>query len=174
MTDPSRLDPEAQGTTALDKVTRFASEELARAFDRRSFLKRAGGGAFLFLAALASGQALGGRTAGAQAPGQAGPRPTPAPAAPTAPCCSPPGFFCNLNGVNEPNGCQGGNCYQYMVNGEVYNCTLYYQFYATGCWTTNCQGGYYTCCDCECFNGTGGRQTCGCAQFSGTPWRATD
>jgi hypothetical protein len=51
-----------------------------------------------------------------------------------------------------------------MVSGTVYQCRIYY-IYQAGCWTTAATGGYWTCCDCQCTNGS----TCGCAQFSSSP-----
>jgi len=178
MIDPqSAVPPDTR--SALDQATRFASEGLARSFDRRSFLKRAGSSAFLLLAGIASGQLLTSRTARAQATPPADATRPPAIQPPTGavevPSCAPPGPYCNLDGVSSPSGCQGGNCYGHLYNGTVVSCTLYYQYYAAGCWTASVSGGYWTCCDCECFNSSGTRvATCGCAQFSAAPWRGTD
>ncbi len=175
------IDPQSESSppatmSALDKATRFASEGLARSLDRRSFLKRAGTSAFLMLAGIASGQMLTSRAVRAQATPPTDPtRPAPI-LSPNSPniSCSPPGPYCNIGG-GDTSGCQGGNCYQHLYNGTVVSCSLYYQYYAAGCWTTSAGGGYWTCCDCECFNSSGTRvATCGCAQFSGTPWRGTD
>jgi hypothetical protein len=80
--------------------------------------------------------------------------------------------------VNQPNGCRGGHCYQHRSGGVIVTCSLYYTFYATGCWTsanTDGRGGYWTCCDCECFNSSGTRvAACGCAQLSVDPWKGID
>ena len=139
----------------LEQTTRIFSENLARALDRRSFLKRAGEVTFAGVAALAAGHmvpSLAGASTGSGA-------------APRTPSCSPPGPYCNLNGTNEPNGCHGASCFQHMSGGNVYQCRVYYTYYQAGCWTTSVTGGYWTCCDCSCTNGS----TCGCAQFNGSP-----
>jgi hypothetical protein len=174
MTDPSAPAPNPRGLANLDKLTRFASEGLARQLDRRSFLKRAGGGAFLFVAALASGQVGRARASAPREGGPVEPRPAAVPwngPVGIPPRCSPPGPYCNISGVSQPDGCQGGNCFEHKVSGTVYSCTLYYTYYAAGCWTTAdpTYGGYWTCCDCRCDNGS----TCGCAQWSQEPLRAT-
>ncbi len=151
---------------------------MARRFDRRSFLKRAGSSAFFLLAGLAGGQLLTSRTARAQATPPDATRPPailPPAGVGVLPSCSPPGSYCNLDGVSNPNGCQGANCYRHLYNGTVVSCTLYYQYYAAGCWTATVSNGYWTCCDCQCYTSAGTpTNTCGCAQFSGTPWRGTD
>jgi hypothetical protein len=179
MLDPYSGEPTSKGLETVDRVTRFASESLARTVNRRGFIQRAGTSLFFALAGLAAGQALtSGRSASAQT-GDGGindpARPAPVPGVgPSAPSCAPPGPNCNLTGVNTPDGCIGGNCYQHLNSGTVLECSLYYQFYAAGCWTTSVTGGYWTCCDCECFNSSGTRvATCGCAQFSGTPFHGT-
>jgi hypothetical protein len=141
----------------LEQTTRLVSENLARAFNRRTFLKRTGETAFLGLAALAAGHAMPGRASA----GSAGGGPTP----PTPPRCAPPGPYCNLTGTNDPNGCHGSACFQHMVGGQVYQCQVYYTYYQAGCWTTAEGAGYWTCCDCRCTNGS----TCGCAQYSTAP-----
>jgi len=174
MIDPAAPAPEPKPAAVLDKMTRLASEELARTVDRRTFFKRVGGGMFLFLAGWAS-QGLTGRPASARALTGPGRRPAPLAQPAGGPCCAPPGPYCNLDGQNNPNGCQGGNCFKHLYEGQIINCSLEYDFYAAGCWTSSCQGGYYTCCDCECYNPQGARITsCGCAQFSLNPWRGTD
>jgi len=137
----------------LEQTTRILSENLARALDRRSFIKRSGQATFLGLAALAAGRA-GTASADVKQPNIS---------------CSPPGPYCSVNGV-ATDGCHGGSCYQHMNSGQVYQCRVYYQYYQGGCWTTASGGGYWTCCDCECLNSGGGRvATCGCAQFSTSP-----
>ena len=141
----------------LEKTTRIFSENLARAMNRRSFLRRAGEAGFLGMAALAAGSAV---------PGVASAYVKRQPPTPT-PQCAPPGPYCNLNGVNEPNGCHGGSCFEHLYNGQVYQCRVYYTYYQAGCWTTASSGGYWTCCDCECGNPR--VTTCGCAQFSQGP-----
>ena len=162
--------PDSARTSRLDRWARFAGEELARSLDRRAFLKRAGSSAFLAVAGLASGRMF---ASVAQAAGGGATRPAPWPAAAgpyATPHCSPPGPYCNLSGVNQPDGCQGANCYEHLNNGKVVTCTLYYQYYAAGCWTAADSGGFWTCCDCSCSDGS----HCGCAQFSGAPLHAVD
>jgi hypothetical protein len=142
----------------LEKTTRILSENLARNMNRRKFLRRTGETVFLGLTALAAGHSMPG-FANASA-GTGSPPPGP-------PQCAPPGPYCNLNGVNEPNGCHGGSCFQHMYSGQLLQCRVYY-IYQAGCWTTAATGGgYWTCCDCEC--GTPRVTTCGCAQFNGSP-----
>src|SRR6059036_849400 len=138
----------------LEQTTRIVSENLARNLDRRSFLRRTSEVVFVSMAALAAG-----RVTPAFATGRQPPQP------PLVPRCAPPGPYCNLNGVNEPNGCHGGSCFQHLNGGTVQQCRVYYAFYQAGCWTTAASGGYWTCCDCQCNNGS----TCGCAQFNGSP-----
>src|SRR5436309_3363714 len=119
--DPVGQQPAPPASGVIDRWTRFASEELARTLDRRGFLKRAGSAAFLTVAGLATGRALtGGMRAAQAAGGTGGTRPAPwpvAPGVPMTPNCAPPGPYCNLSGVNQPDGCQGANCYQYKNNG---------------------------------------------------------
>jgi hypothetical protein len=137
----------------LEKTTRIVVENLARSMNRRAFLKRFGETAFAGVAALATGHAL---TSPTSARGQ--------PATP--PLCAPPGPYCNLNGVNEPNGCHGASCFQHRDGAQVLQCRFAYDWYAPGCWTTPSGGGYWVCCDCMCGSGS---VYCGCAQWSGTP-----
>jgi len=137
------------------KTTRIISENLARNMDRRLFLKRTGESMFVGMAALASGHMIPAVTSAKSSQ----------PPQPTVPQCAPPGPYCNLNGVNEPNGCHGGSCFQHFASGQVQQCRLWYCCYQAGCWTTAASGGYWTCCYCQCNDGT----TCGCAQFSASP-----
>ena|SRR5436190_9146361 len=137
-------------------------ENLARAMDRRSFLKHTGETVFAGLAAIAAGHLV---FSTASAGGNAESGPTSGP--PIVPTCAPPGPYCNLNGINEPNGCHGGSCFQHLYNGQVLQCRAFYGGYVTGCWTTPVAGGYWVCCDCGC--GSPQVTTCGCAQFSGSP-----
>jgi hypothetical protein len=139
----------------LHRTTRIITENLARTMDRRSFLKRTSETMFVGMAALASGHAV--LTTASAKQGRQPPQPT-------VPSCAPPGPYCNLNGVNEPNGCHGGSCFQHLSGGQVRQCRYYY-IYQAGCWTTAVTGGYWTCCDCRCDDNS----TCGCAQFSGSP-----
>jgi len=146
----------------FDQKVRVLSEGLARTLDRRKFLKQTGTTMFAGIAALAAGHTLAGNSAasGGSTTGRA----------PLAPQCAPPGPYCNLNGVNEPNGCHGGSCFQHLHQGVVYQCYVYYTYYQAGCWTTPVTGGYWTCCDCDCRDSNGVRvRTCGCAQFSTGP-----
>jgi hypothetical protein len=126
--------------------------------NRRSFLKRTGEVTFAGVAALAAGYAL---------PRSAQASVKRLPPNPTTPQCAPPGPYCNLNGISEPNGCHGASCFEHLYSGVVYQCRVYYTYYQAGCWTTAVTGGYWTCCDCEC--GTPRVTTCGCAQFSSAP-----
>jgi len=146
----------------LERTTRIWSENLARAINRRAFIRRAGETAFAGALALAAGQFA---AAGAVAGVRRQPVDRSQPLLP--PTCAPPGPYCNLNGVNEPNGCRGGSCFQHRYNGQVYQCRVYYQWYQAGCWTTAVTGGYWVCCDCECGNPR--VASCGCAQFSAAP-----
>jgi hypothetical protein len=139
----------------LEQKTRIITENLARTINRRTFLRRTGEATFAGMLALAAGR---GGSAFAARSGRRPPQPT-------VPSCSPPGPYCNLNGVNEPNGCHGGSCFQHLNGGQVQQCRVYYTFYQAGCWTTAVSGGYWTCCDCRCDNSS----TCGCAQFNGSP-----
>ena len=146
----------------LDRVTRIWTENLARAIDRRTFLKRMGQVTFAAVATAAAGHGL----SGAAAATRGGPQP---PSPLVRPNCAPPGPFCNLDGnTNEPNGCHGGHCFQHRHQGQVVQCRIWYCCYQTGCWTTPTGSGYWTCCDCECLNTSGQRvATCGCAQYTG-------
>ena len=146
----------------FERTTRIVTENLARAIDRRQFLKTTGTSIFAGMAALAAGQGVP-KLAFAGAATSSSSRSRVAPPGP--PSCSPPGPYCNLNGVSEPNGCHGSACFQHLNGGTVQQCHVYYAFYQAGCWTTAATGGYWTCCDCQCANGS----TCGCAQFNGSP-----
>jgi len=143
----------------LEQKVKIFSENLARGIGRRKFLKQAGATIFGGMAALAAGQVA---WAAERLPTY------------TPPQCAPPGPFCNLNGVNEPNGCHGGSCFQHRHQGQVLQCRVYY-IYQAGCWTTYVSGGYWVCCDCECHNSSGQRvATCGCAQHSTQPYPRPD
>src|SRR5438552_755407 len=110
MSDPGAPNGATTVIDKIDKLTRFASEDLARALDRRSFLKRAGSGAFFLLAGLATGHAaLDPRRASAATPGPKPPDPTPN--------CSPPGPYCNTGG-GILTGCNGAHCYEHLYNGQ--------------------------------------------------------
>ena len=145
----------------LEKTTRLISENLARAVNRRVFLKRAGETMFAGVAALAAGHlipTMAGATAsgGSAVEGITG-----------SPQCAPPGPYCNT-GQGILSGCRGGSCYQHMVGRTIYQCRVYYQWYQAGCWTTSIGGGrYWVCCDCEC--GQPRVASCGCAQLSSSP-----
>lgn len=139
----------------FEQTTRILSESLARAVNRRTFLKRASQGTFAVVATLAAGHSLSERAAARKMPN----------VDPLAPQCAPPGPYCNTGGGNL-SGCHGAHCFQHLYNGQVLQCQVYYTYYQAGCWTTAVSGGYWTCCDCRC--GTGG-PTCGCAQFSVGP-----
>src|SRR5438477_8595329 len=106
----------AGGYAMLERTTQLVSENLARALDRRSFLKRAGETACVGMAALAAGHLV---PALASANGGIGPP------IPTVTACAPPGPYCNLNGVNEPNACHGASCFQHVYNGQLLQCHAY-------------------------------------------------
>ena len=163
MRDPFAPQPESPVLYNVDRLTRFASEDLARSLNRRTFLRRAGNTAFILMAGLAGGRWLGPRPAFAA--GKPLP-PEPAPK-PQVPACAPPGPYCNYEGnsPSQPDACHGAHCFQHLSGGVIQQCHVYYAFYPSGCWTTASGGGYWTCCDCQCGNGS----TCGCAQFSLTP-----
>lgn len=149
----------------LEDKVKVASESFARTMDRRNFLKRAGATAFAGLVALASGHGL-------RETALAGERKT---RIPNIPQCNPPGPYCNLNGVNEPNGCLNsrpggpfsGRCFQHLHEGTVLSCRVFYKYYTSGCWTRATGDGYWTCCDCEC--GDPVLTACGCAAWSLDP-----
>jgi len=141
--------------SVLDQTTRLVSESLARAVNRRTFLKRPSQSVFAGLMALAVGQALPGRAA-AQRSG-------PNPPQPPNITCSPPGPYCNTGGGNL-SGCHGAHCFQHLYNGTIQQCVVYYQYYQAGCWTS---GDGWTCCDCAC--GSPVVAHCGCAQYHGSP-----
>jgi hypothetical protein len=142
----------------IEQKVRILSESLARTVDRRKFLKQTGGTLFAGMTALAAGHLMGGKASAAER------QPTYNP-----PQCAPPGPYCNLNGVNEPNGCHGSSCFQHLYQGTVLQCRVFY-IYQAGCWTTASGGGYWVCCDCECFNTSGQRlASCGCASYSTQP-----
>src|SRR4051812_48779506 len=132
----------------LNQTTRILSENLARAINRRTFLKRTSQSVFAGLMALAVGQALPGRAA-AQRGG-------PQPPQPPNISCAPPGPYCNTGG-GDLSGCHGAHCFQHLYQGQAIQCRVYYAFYQTGCWTTS----GWTCCDCECYN-SGGQAVTSC------------
>jgi len=141
----------------FQRTTRLFSESLARSMDRRGFLKRASQVTFASMAALAAGQAGVLRASAAT-------RKPPI----LTPNCAPPGPYCSIDG-NILSGCHGASCFQHLNNGQVLQCRFWY-IYQAGCWTTPTGTGYWTCCDCECFDTGGTRQAAsGCAQYSDTP-----
>lgn len=155
----------------LENRIRHASEDLARVLDRREFIKKTGSAVFAGLISLAAGHSL---ARDASASGTRKSR------LPLVPACNPPGPYCNTNGTNEPNGClnsqPGGpfnaRCLHHVHEGQTLYCRISYYWYPTvGCWTYAANGGYWTCCDCECSVDPGGPEIayCGCAGFSGTP-----
>ena len=160
----------------LEDRVKILSENLARSMDRRKFLRRAGGTIFAGLAALASGHLLGaGASAGVPDPRRKGAL---LPSAPMIPNCKPPGPYCNLEDVQcyacgyDPNACHGSACFQHIKQGQLLECRIDYRFYGAGCWTAGADGGYWTCCDCECRppgNPTANPTFCGCSSFSANP-----
>jgi hypothetical protein len=146
----------------FEQGTRLLSESLARAVDRRTFLKRTSQAAFTGVLTVVAGHRLAAPAAAAN-----GTKPPFA-----SPVCSPPGPYCNYEGnyPTQPDSCRGAHCWQHLVGGVVRQCRVYYTYYQSGCWTSAGTGGYWTCCDCECLDDSGTRiATCGCAQFSGAP-----
>jgi hypothetical protein len=148
----------------LDKTTRLVSENLARALNRRTFLKRAGETTFAGVIALAAGRGVPAFAAGVRGGGERDTKPP----APAVPQCAPPGPYCNTTGTIL-SGCHGASCFEHLYNNQVLQCRVYYTYYQAGCWTTASGGGYWTCCDCECLSNGQRQTTCGCAQFSTTP-----
>jgi len=144
----------------FDHTTRLLSESLARAVNRRTFLKRASQTTFAGLATLAAGHVLTGPAAAARNPN----------GKPETPfiTCSPPGPYCNT-GAGNLSGCHGAHCWQHLYNGQVVQCQVYYQYYPGGCWTS---GDGWVCCDCAC--GTPVVAHCGCAQHTGSPTPSPD
>jgi hypothetical protein len=143
----------------LEQRIRVISEALARGLDRRTFLRRTGGTIVAGVTALAVGPLLSKSAPGVSA----------APIVPDRANCAPPGPYCSLDGSDDPNGCAGAHCFQYMSSGELLSCVVDYRFYpGTGCWTTIDGTGYWTCCDCSCTNTSGSinNVSCGCAQYT--------
>src|SRR5438045_2650271 len=136
----------------LEQRIRFVSEALARAMDRRTLLRRAGGAMVSGVATLAVGSLIS--TSPARAATRGGP-------IVPAITCAPPGPYCNTGG-GDLSGCHGAHCYQHLSGGQIVACHVYYAFYPGGCWTS---GDGWTCCDCQCSSGG----SCGCAQFHSTP-----
>jgi len=138
----------------FERTTRLVSENLARAVNRRVFLKRTSQTAFVGLATLAAGHSLADRADAASRPGSG----------PKTPfiTCGPPGPYCNT-GTGDLSGCHGAHCWQHMYNGQVLQCQIWTAFYPVGCWTS---GDGWVCCDCQC--GTPMVTSCGCAQHTGS------
>jgi len=141
----------------IEQSIKVVSEALARAMNRRVFLRQAGTGVVSGVTALALGSLLSNSRAHAAVSGTK--------VVPDI-SCSPPGPYCNI-GTGDLSGCHGGHCFQHLYNGSVIACQVYYQYYAQGCWSTASGGGYWTCCDCACGQPTVAH--CGCAQFSQSP-----
>ncbi len=140
--------------TVLDHTTRLLSEGLARALNRRVFLKRAGQATFGVVATLAAGHSLAERAAAMRHPG----------VDPLTPNCAPPGPYCNTGG-GDLSGCHGGHCFQHMSGNQIVQCHIWTAFYPAGCWTTASGNAYWVCCDCQCDGGS----SCGCAQLTTAP-----
>lgn len=150
----------------FDQKIRETTEALARTVSRRKFLAQMGTTVFGGVAALAAGQALAGSAYASNLIGSGGGK-----KGNPLISCSPPGPYCNIDGVSLPSGCNGGHCLRHLSGGQMLFCRVYYTYYQSGCWTTASSGGYWTCCDCECSATPGGPRvsTCGCAQFSTGP-----
>ncbi len=119
--------------------TRLLAEGIARAIDRRAFLKQASTTVFALIAALVLGRLSEGKAL----------------ADDNGCSCSPPGPYCS--------NCRGADCYMH----DGYMCYINRDYYPTGCWSSYCNGrgrapGYYMCCDCFC---NGGSMSCGCRDF---------
>src|SRR5205085_1981097 len=143
--------------TMLEQTTRIWIENLARAIDRRTFLKRTGQATFLAVAGLAAGHGLAGRAFAQRRTPYSSPQPAP-PGTPDI-NCSPPGPYCNTGGGNL-SGCHGAHCFEHLNGGQVRTCHVYYAYYPSGCWTSGSGTSAWFCCDCQCSDGS----TCGCAQ----------
>jgi hypothetical protein len=152
----------------LDDKVKVLSESLARALDRRRFIKSTGTAMFATIAAAAAGHFSVARASASlgSSKGSSDTQPPPWP-----PQCAPPGPYCNITGVSDGSGCAAsrpyepsGSCFQHRVNGVIRQCVVIYNWYQAGCWTTPVSGGRWTCCDCGC-----GGSMCGCAQFSTSP-----
>jgi len=141
----------------IEQRIKVVSEALARAMNRRVFLRQAGTGVVSGVTTIELGSMLSKSTASAS---MTVPKVVPDIS------CSPPGPYCNI-GTGDTSGCRGSHCFQHLYNGTVYSCNVYYQYYPGGCWTTASGGGYWTCCDCSC--GQPRVATCGCAQFNQSP-----
>jgi hypothetical protein len=137
----------------LEQRIKVASEALARAMNRRTFLRQTGTAMASGMTAVALGSLLSTSSARAAVRSKD--------IVPDI-SCAPPGPYCNTGG-GDLSGCHGAHCYQHGTNPRQ-TCHVYYAFYQAGCWTTASGGGYWTCCDCQCTTAT-----CGCAQFTATP-----
>jgi len=146
----------------LEKTTRIVSESFARSINRRSFLRRTGEATFGAMMALAAGHI---KPTLSSASGITPPV--------ASPSCSPPGPYCNTGG-GILSGCHGAHCFEHLYNSQVLQCRVYYTYYQAGCWTTSASGGYWTCCDCQCYQNNQPVTTCGCAQFSSAPVPSPD
>src|SRR5437868_3403088 len=104
----------------LEHTIRLRSEALARALDRRTFLRRSAATIVSALAALALRPLTVDRRPSTVGVASASPR------IPTVANCAPPGPYCNLDGVNEPNGCRGASCFQHVSGGQLLQCRVYY------------------------------------------------
>lgn len=160
----------------FDQKVRVLSESLARSMGRRKFISQMGATVFGGVATLAVGHGLAGFASADTRDGGSSTRDGKKSPPVTTPNCSPPGPYCNMDGISQPTGCHGGHCFQHLYQGNVLQCRVYYQFYQSGCWTTAGSGGYWTCCDCECSTVAGGPRltTCGCAQLSSGPVPSPD
>ncbi len=125
-------------------TTQRLAQSIARAVDRRSFLKQAGTAVFAVLVGVATGKFT-----------------QVAEAYTNSTCsCSPPGPYCT--------NCRGANCYQDSGHGTMEECRLNRNYYPSGTWTSYCTGGrgvvpgYFVCTDCFC--GASNYQ-CGCREF---------
>src|SRR5689334_19440781 len=113
MSDPVVPEQQSRALETLDKITRFASEDLARTINRRSFMRRAGTGAFGMMLALATGKAFAPRQAAA-----GGAKP---PGAFLVTNCAPRGPYCNYVGNSPPQtaACHGAHCCQHLSGGQI-------------------------------------------------------
>ena len=123
-------------------VDNFA-EELVRAIDRRTFLRRTAGAV---IGVVTTFSLFGTEAAWASH-------------------CPPDGFVqsCDcgpLNGLYctsiDPSMCSGSSCTTNV-------CTYNFDEWSDACWCTKCCSGiYYHCCDCNCPVEGGGEVQCGC------------
>ena len=115
-------------------------EGIARAMDRRGFVKKAGIALFGAVTTFAVRAPFARAT---------GPCPNPSD---QCTCRPPNGWFCTQFNLSF---CSGSSC-------ESNVCWYNFNYYPDACWCSKCcSGTYYHCCDCWC-PWSGGPVQCGC------------